>query len=269
MNRQLPILRNLLITVAMLAVSLLSNSPVWAQTAPKATAELAAASRTTINGTSAISGMTIFNNNRVKTGQQGNAIVNAGKVGRMELGSDTELTLRFSPKSFGGDLHSGRTVVSVPAGVTVSVATAKGVVITDGTKATSLTIEVDSKGARVICHKGEARIVSGDKVERVVEGEEIAQGQRGDKWQHRRAAAAGAIAAATASQVGQIVRPAATAAATSQASSTLTSLVSMGISYSAVLLVAKDRNPEQLFDTSITCKDNESFNCQRRSGITP
>lgn len=264
MNCQYRFFRNLLIVAMALVISVVANRPAGAQTASKPTAELASARGALVNGNSAIAGMTIFNNNRVKTDVKGSAVINAGKNGRLELGGQTDVTLQFSAETFGGEMRTGRIVVSVPAGVTISFATARGTVITDGTKPSLLTIEVDNKRTRILSQRGDARLVAGDKVEQIQEGEEIAQSGRDDKWQRRRVTAAGAVIAAT----GQIVRPAATAGVSSTAA-TLTNLVAVGVSASAVMVAARDRNPEQLFDSSLTCRDNDSFVCQRRSGVTP
>jgi hypothetical protein len=263
MNRQYRLFRNLLIVAMALVFSVAANRPAGAQTASKPAAELASARGATVNGHSAIAGMTLFNNNHVTTGPQGSAVINAGKNGRLELGEQTDVTLQFSPETFGGELRSGRAVISVPAGVTVSVATARGTVITDGTRASLLTIEVDNKRTRILSQRGDARLVAGDNVERIQEGEEIAQTGRQDKWQHRRVTAAGAVIAAT----GQIVRPAATAAASSSVAS-ITNLMAVGVSATAVMVAARDRSPDELFNVG-TCRDTDSLSCQRRSGVTP
>ncbi len=264
MNRQYKFFRNLLIVALAMVISVAANRPADAQTASKSAAELASARGATVNGNSAIAGMTIFNNNRVKTGPQGSAVINAGKNGRLELGGQTDVTLQFSAETFGGEMRAGRAVISVPAGVTISVATARGTVITDGTKPSLLTIEVDNKRTRILSQRGDARLVAGDKVERIEEGEEIAQTGRDDKWQRRRVTAAGAVIAAT----GQIVRPAATATVSSSVA-TFGNLMAVGVSATAVMVAARDRSPEALFDSALTCRDTDSFICQRRSGVTP
>ena len=70
--------------------SLVATS-VFAQTA-KAAGELSVTGNVTINGTSAISGATVFNESKIKTARNGMATINLGKLGRVQLGPESEMT---------------------------------------------------------------------------------------------------------------------------------------------------------------------------------
>jgi hypothetical protein len=87
----------------------------------------------TVNGNKAITGTTIFNgSNIVVDCANGNsAIVNLGRLGRIELVPGTKLTLRFSDGLISGDLQDGKAVISTPPGVKVAVNTPDGVVSAD------------------------------------------------------------------------------------------------------------------------------------------
>src|SRR5262245_9010687 len=88
-----------------------------AQTGSKATGELSVSGPVTINGTAAISGATIFSDSTIKTSHKGSATVNLGKLGRVQLGPESEMLVRFSDSGVGGNLAAGRAVTSTPAGV--------------------------------------------------------------------------------------------------------------------------------------------------------
>ena len=172
-------LRRMTSIVLMLSVGgfyTLQATSVLAQVAPKTGGELSVVGSATINGTPAISGATVFNDSKVKTSRNGAATINLGKLGRIELGTDTEMTLRFTDGTIGGNLLSGRAVVNVPAGISVSVATADGIATSDGKQAGIVTVDVSCGNTRVASSRGDAKVTAGSKVEYVAAGQEVAVG---------------------------------------------------------------------------------------------
>jgi hypothetical protein len=165
-----------------------------AQTA-KVAGDLSVTGQVTLNGAAAVSGATVFSDSRVKTGQKGGAIVNLGKLGRIDLGPDTEMTLSFSEGTIGGNLLSGRAVVSAPTGVGISVTTSDGNAVADGKQATALTVDVSCGNTRVASSRGEAKVNSKDKVESVAAGHEVAVGTQQPGSRCTRLTAAGAAGA--------------------------------------------------------------------------
>jgi hypothetical protein len=154
----------------------LVTTTALAQTASKAAGDLSVTGQVTLNGAAAISGATVFSSSRVKTWPKGAATVNLGKLGRIELGPDTEMTLSFSEGTVGGQLLSGRAVVSAPAGVAISVTTSDGAAVADGKQATSLIVDVTCGNTRVASSRGDAKVTSSNKVEYVAAGQEVAVG---------------------------------------------------------------------------------------------
>src|SRR5262249_27464852 len=121
-------LRKALTVAVMMAVSSfhsLVGASALAQ-ATKAAGELSVTGSVMINGTPAISGATVFSDSKIKTSRNSAATVNLGKQGRVQLGPESEMTLRFVDGNIGGNLTAGRAVVNAPAGVSVNVATAEG-----------------------------------------------------------------------------------------------------------------------------------------------
>jgi hypothetical protein len=172
-------LRKALTVAVMLTVgsfySLVSTSAL-AQTA-KSAGELSVTGSVMINGTQAISGATVFNDSKVKTSRNSGATINLGKLGRVQLGPESEMTLRFSDGTIGGNLTTGRATVSAPAGVSIAVATAEGVATADGKQAAALTIDVTCGNTRVAASRSDAKVTSGSKVEYVAAGSETSVGQ--------------------------------------------------------------------------------------------
>jgi len=84
----------------------------------------------TVNGNKAITGTTVFtdSNIAVDCAKGNNAIVNLGKLGRIDLVPGTKMILRFSNGLISGDLQDGKAVISTPQDVRVEVKTPDGVV---------------------------------------------------------------------------------------------------------------------------------------------
>lgn len=270
-------LRALCMGFATALLLFLASSATQAQTDNKAIGEITAARQASINGTATrSSGMTVFSNSRIKTGDSGSATVSLGKRGRVELGAKTDLTLQYANAALGGNLLAGRLVLSVPAGIALALNTPKGTVQSDGLKATIISIEASTEKMKVVAHLGEAKVVGNGKTEMVTSGEEVAIGSqtRGDGVQRRRVVAAGLVGVGTAAGVasagqtaGQTLGP---VVASAKPATTLTGLINTGINFSlAQIISGTGRDPETFFDTTIVCRDTENFLCRRRSSVTP
>ncbi|MCG3162745.1 MAG: hypothetical protein JMDDDDMK_04075 [Acidobacteria bacterium] len=105
----------------------------------------------TVNEKRAITGTTVFTDSRIAVAcAKGNsAIVNLGRLGRIELSAGSKLLLRFSDGLISGDLLEGKAVVSTPAGVKVAVNTPEGVSSSDG-KDAAVTPVATQRGVRCV-----------------------------------------------------------------------------------------------------------------------
>jgi hypothetical protein len=261
-------MNSLLKVISSMAFFIFTTGPVLAQ-APmkatlKATGEIVSASKTTINGFSAISGATVFNNNRIKTGKEGAAVINLGRLGRIELGPDTDMTLRISEASIGGELRSSQMVVSAQKGVGIAVNTAEGIVTTDGREPAVLTVYLDGKRPRVITHRGVANVVTtgGNGLER---GKELSQSPRGDG--PRRGGLAPGIAG-----VASLGQTAVYAVTRGSNPTPFSRLFKAGIDYSTgPKSNGGNSGPsvEESFETSITCRNNNQPICHKKSSHSP
>ena len=74
-----------------------------------------------VNGETVQSGRSLFSSSTIATPENASAIINFGKVGKIELAPNTTLALSFDKDSINGDLLNGRvTVLSAAANVNIT-----------------------------------------------------------------------------------------------------------------------------------------------------
>lgn len=81
-----------------------------------------------VNGEAAQSGRSIFSSSTIATPENTSAVINLGKVGKIELAPNTTMILSFNEKGITGDLVSGRVTV-LGASDSVNIKTAEGKVL--------------------------------------------------------------------------------------------------------------------------------------------
>ena len=164
---------------ALVAVAILSvySMVVLASPAAKApSGELFLAGTVTVNGETAVSGGTVFSESIITTGEKSNATVNLSKLGRVELLPTTNLKLSFTDKNILGLLENGTTRVSTLAGTSVNFATKDGMVVVDGSQATSFTVRVVKGVTYLTTNSGVAELRVGGAVKQVAAGESATAG---------------------------------------------------------------------------------------------
>jgi hypothetical protein len=148
---------------------------VLASPGAKATGELSVSGNVTVNGLKAISGGTFFSDSSLITAEKSNATVSLGKLGRVELSPNSNLRLSFTDNSISGSLEKGSANLSTLPGVTVNLNTKDGVVVVDGTSATSFTVTA-SDNTVVATHMGLAELRTAGAVKTVAAGESASTG---------------------------------------------------------------------------------------------
>jgi uncharacterized protein YlzI (FlbEa/FlbD family) len=78
-----------------------------------------------VNGEAAQNGRTIFSSSTIATPNATGAIINLGKLGKIELAPDTTLALSFNESGISGNLLAGRVTV-LNASDTVNIKTLEG-----------------------------------------------------------------------------------------------------------------------------------------------
>ncbi|MBC8029703.1 MAG: hypothetical protein H7Z16_06295 [Pyrinomonadaceae bacterium] len=164
---------------ACVAVAILSvySMVVLASPAAKApSGQLSVTGQVTVNGENTVSGATVFSDSSITTADKSNATVNLSKLGRVELASTSSLKLSFTEKSLMGLLDNGSAHVSTVAGIAVNFTTSDGVVVVDGSQATSFTVSVVKGVTSLTTHSGVAELREGGSVKQVAAGESAVAG---------------------------------------------------------------------------------------------
>ena len=164
---------------ACVAVAILSvySMVVLASPAAKApSGQLSVTGQVTINGENSVSGGTVFSDSFIATADKSNATVNLSKLGRVDLAATSSLKLSFTEKSLMGLLDNGTAHVSTLAGIAVNFTTNDGVVVVDGSQATSFTVSVVKGVTSLTTHSGVAELREGDSVKQVAAGESAMAG---------------------------------------------------------------------------------------------
>ena len=169
---------------ACVAVAILSvySMVVLASPAAKApSGELSIAGQVTVNGETAVSGGTVFSESIITTAEKSNATVNLSKLGRVELLPTSNLKLSFTDKSIMGLLENGTARISTLAGTSVNFTTRDGVVVVDGSQATSFTVNVVKGITSLTTNSGVAQFHVGSAVKQVAAGESATAGTQGSR----------------------------------------------------------------------------------------
>jgi hypothetical protein len=108
-----------------------------------------------VNGEAAQSGRSIFSSSTIATPENAGAIINLGKIGKVELAPNTTLALSFGENGISGDLLAGRvTVLDAPKAVNIKTSE-KTVSLNVGDSATSgQTQNDDDRSSGGIGHGG-------------------------------------------------------------------------------------------------------------------
>lgn len=240
------------------------------------TGQLSFARQVSINGSDAIAGQTVFNGNWFKVASRGTAIVNAGKLGRFELGAESDFISLFSESSIGGKLNAGCLMISAPAGIGIMISTSKGTISSDGKEPVSLSVGYKGEVINVVPNLGEVEVKSGNKTENVKAGEWIAltAGAGGESNLLRRSAkecgGPGALCACNTSSVPNTSAPAPKPGVTAARNTfyPLLPLLAVAVAGSAAILFSAS-DGAVVAGQSLTCIDSAGIFCREVSISTP
>jgi hypothetical protein len=132
--------------------------------------EITVTGSVTVNGQPAVSNSTILSGSTIVSGPDSTATVNLGKAGRVELGANSSLTLRFTDDSIVGIVSQGKIRVSNAAGVATTFTTKDTTVIADAGQADSFALEVECSHTHVDTMAGIVTMREGTNDKQVVAG---------------------------------------------------------------------------------------------------
>ncbi len=134
------------------------------------TGEITVTGQVTVNGQQAVSSSTILSGAVIAAGANSNAVVSLGKLGRVEVLADSNVTLIFSAGSIVATLSEGQTRVSTSAGTSATVTTKDATVIADSSQADNFLVQVECSHTHVDTTTGLVTMKTGTNDKQVVAG---------------------------------------------------------------------------------------------------
>jgi hypothetical protein len=104
--------------------------------------EITVTGKVTVNGQNAVSSSTVTSGSTIVTSPNSNAAINLGKNNRVEILSDSTVTLKFSNNSIVGMLTAGKVRITNAAGVAATVTTRNATVVADAGQANVFGVDV-------------------------------------------------------------------------------------------------------------------------------
>ena len=125
----------------------------------------------TVNGTSAISGATVFSDSTVTTAKGSSAVVSLGKLGRVEVYPDSTAQLSFTETSISvGMLSAGRVRVSSSSGVNATTTTPDGQIVSQGDERNEFIVDTTCGNTFVAVIHGRVELRAGGTVKQIAAG---------------------------------------------------------------------------------------------------
>jgi hypothetical protein len=133
-------------------------------------AEITVTGQVTVNGQPAVSNSTIMSGAVIATAQNSSAVVSLGKLGRVEILADSNMTLRFTDNSIVGTLTTGKAHVSSSVGTATTITTKDTTAIADSSQADNFMVEVECSHTHVDTTTGVVTMRIGSTDKQVVAG---------------------------------------------------------------------------------------------------
>lgn len=123
-------------------------------------ADITVNGQVTVNNQPAVSNSTVVSGSLITTGTGSSAVIGLGGNGRVELGPDSSLTLRYSGDSIVAMLDAGNVRVSNAAGIGTTVTTRTATVVADTGSANNFSVDIGC-GDDVKCAQTMVQTTSG------------------------------------------------------------------------------------------------------------
>lgn len=165
------------------SITILSAVAVWCvysmvalAAAPGVTGVISVTGQVTVNGQPAVTNSTVVSGSTIVTGAGSSALISMGKIGRIELAADSNMTLKFADNSIVGILSSGKARVSNTSGVATTITTKDSAVIADAGQANSFLVELECSHTHVETMSGLVTMRSGNNDKQVAAGTDATVG---------------------------------------------------------------------------------------------
>ena len=165
------------------SITVLTAVAVWCMysmvafaAAPNVTGIISVTGQVTVNGQPAVTNTSVISGSTIVTGANSSAAINLGKIGRIELAADSNMTLKFADNSIVGILSSGKARVSNTSGVATTITTKDSAIIADAGQANSFAVEVECSHTHVDTMSGLVTMRSGNNDKQVAAGTDAVAG---------------------------------------------------------------------------------------------
>ncbi|MDQ3685064.1 MAG: hypothetical protein M3430_05610 [Acidobacteriota bacterium] len=167
----------ILTLMAMLSMSSMVALAAPAQGQQRPSGELTASGNVMVDGAKAISGATVFSDSTITTAEKSSAIVNLGKLGRVELMPNSNMKVSFNETGIMATLDAGRARVMTMQGMTANLTTKDGVVVADAAQASNFSVNVECGNTQVSTHAGQVELRAGNETKQIAAGNQDTAGQ--------------------------------------------------------------------------------------------
>ena len=178
MNTNLWMNRHLLCLVVVMVFAALALTGTQAQAPSGPSGKLIAVhGDVSLNGTSAISGATVFSDSTVTTAKGSSAVVSLGKLGRVEVTEESSLKLSFTDTGVSVSmLDAGRVRVSSSPSSNASVITRDGQISAGGSGRQMFTVDTSCGNTFVSVKVGTVELRAGGTVKQIAAGNQDTAG---------------------------------------------------------------------------------------------
>lgn len=172
-------IRKALASCLLAAVFSVSSAATLAQnSAATATAPITVTGKVSVDNRAAVSNGTVVSGNTITTGESGDSIatIDLGKLGRVQLLSQSSMVLKFDENGIYPTLLVGKVRVMNMAGVTTTVTTKEGMAMGDAAQANTFTVETECGRMIVNTAVGSTTMRANNQDKQVAAGTEAVAG---------------------------------------------------------------------------------------------
>lgn len=171
--------RMFVLIVALFVVAVVAVGNHMAQTTKANSGKfLQVTGNVTVNGTSAISGATVFSDSTITTAARSSAVVSLGKLGRVEVLPQTTMKLNFGESDVAvAMLDAGRVRISSSSNVSAGVTTNDGEIKGTGNQRNEFIVDTSCGNTFVSVKKGTVELRAGSTVKQIAAGDQDTAGQ--------------------------------------------------------------------------------------------
>lgn len=168
--------RYLLLTIALFATSGFAQASYKIQDPTAPVSQQVVSGKVKVNGRSVAPGFAVGSGDTVETAKGSSAVVSLGKLGRVEVLPGSKMKVTFDDVSLTVSLESGAVRISKAEGMTATVSTKDGEVVSTTPLAGSFTVDTSCGNTIVAAHNASVELRAGGDAHMVMPGSQRSAG---------------------------------------------------------------------------------------------